>query len=566
MKLNSGLSASLALAITVCARSCGPVPTVDLANGTYYGVYNPNYEQDAFLGIPYAQPPLGDLRFLHPQPLNTTWEGRRNATTYQTSCHNYPYPSGPLIGGKDDCLTLNVIRPAGMSSDAKLPVAIWIHGGGLVSGSNSDPRSNLSFIVEESVKIGQPIIAVSINYRLHAWGFLWSDAVNEEGLGNNGFRDQRLAMAWVQENIPAFGGDPEKVTIWGQSGGARAVASQLTAFSGRDDHLFRAAVLQSGTGFITDFGEVKPPNSVTWEEAYASLLNKTSCEDASDSLQCLREVPSDELAVIFGEVRFPVFLDIVDGDIVQKPRIELLRQGKFVHVPVLTGTTVDDGDYFAQQGVNTTEQWEDYLVSGGAGPATIEALSALYPDIPRLGLPSTYEGRPEGEDAQYGAMWKRAMAFGGDRAMQAPRRAWARLWAEAGLPIYSYRFDQVTGDRPAVLGAGHSAELAFVFGNTKGAGYTNGVGDPFVDAPEEFVMLSKQMMRRWISFFNEMDPNGGVEEGEVEWPVYELGRAENLVFHSNYSGLAVTQPDTHRTEQFEYLNKKLWRVGMETED
>jgi carboxylesterase type B len=529
-------------------------------------VYNPNYEQDAFLGMPYAQPPLGDLRFLHPQPLNTTWKGRRNATTYQTSCHNYPYPSGPLIGGNDDCLTLNVIRPAGMDADAKLPVAIWIHGGGLVSGSNSDPRSNLSFIVEESVKIGQPIIAVSINYRLHAWGFLWSDVVNKEGLGNNGFRDQRLAMAWVQENIPAFGGDPEKVTIWGQSGGARAVASQLTAFSGRNDHLFRAAVLQSGTGFITDFGEVKPPNSVTWDEAYASLLNRTSCGEASDSLQCLREVPSDELAVIFGEVRFPPFLDIVDGDLVQKPRIELLRQGKFVHVPVLTGTTVDDGDYFAQQGVNTTEQWEDYLVSGGAGPATIEALSALYPDIPRLGLPSTYEGRPDGEDARYGAMWKRAMAFGGDRAMQAPRRAWARLWAEAGLPIYSYRFDQVTGDRPSVLGAGHSSELAFVFGNTKGAGYTNGVGDPFVDAPEEFVMLSKQMMRRWISFFNEMDPNGGVEEGEVEWPVYELGRPENLVFHSNYSGQAVTQPDKHRSEQFEYLNKKLWRVGMETED
>jgi carboxylesterase type B len=460
-------------------------------------------------------------------------------------------------------LTINVVRPAGIDPDAKLPVAIWIHGGGLVSGSNSDPRSNLSFIVEESVKIGQPVIAASINYRLHAWGFLWGPALKEKGLGNNGFRDQRLAMGWVQENIPAFGGDPEKVTIWGQSGGARAVASQLTAFGGRDDHLFRAAVMQSGTGFLTDFGEVKPPQSVTWESAYASLLEKTECQDVSDSLQCLREVPSNELALIFAEVRFPPFLDIVDGDLVQEPRVDLLREGKFVHVPVLTGTTIDDGDYFTQQGINTTEEWEDYLASGGAGPATIEAISALYPDIPRIGLPSTYEGRPKGADASYGSMWKRAVAFGGDRAMQAPRRAWARIWAEAGVPIYSYRFDQVTGDRPAIHGSGHSAELGFVFGNTEGVGYENGVGDPFANGPEKFKRLSHQMMRRWISFFNNMEPNSGCKTG-AKWPVYDLGKPQNLIFHSEAKGLSYTEADTFRTEQFEYLNNKLWQVGMET--
>lgn len=544
-------------AAVVDGRAASSSPTVELQNGAYYGVHNAAYDQDFFLGMPYAQPPLGDLRFRHPQPINTTWDEPRNATTYQTPCYNYPYPFGPLIGGSDDCLTINVVRPAGVDADAKLPVAVWIHGGGLVSGSNSDPRTNLTFIVEESVKIGQPLIAASINYRLHAWGFLWSQALEPERLGNNGFRDQRLALEWVQENIPAFGGDPDKVTIWGQSGGARAVATQLTAFGGRDDGLFRAAVMQSGTGFLTDFGEVTPPESTTWEESYTLLLNATECQDAPDSLDCLRSVPSDELALMLGEIRFPPFLDIVDGDLVQKPRVDLLREGNFVHVPVLTGTTVDDGDYFSQRGINTTEEWRGLLVAGGAGNATIEAISALYPDIPRLGLPSTYEGRPTGDDASYGSMWKRVLAFSGDRAMQAPRRAWARVWTEAGVPLYSYRFDQLTEDRPAVQGVGHSAELMSLFGeNSESASETDEGASGLED-------LARQMKTRWVSFFNNMEPNAR-DCKEVNWPKYSLQEPENLIFKVEESGVSSVEPDTFRTEQFEYLNKKLWRVGSET--
>lgn len=554
--LFSALAPSV-LGAAVKARVYNSSPSVELQNGTYYGIHSSTYKQDFFLGMPYAQPPLGNLRFRHPQPLNTTWDEPRNATTYQTPCYGYPYPVGPLLGGSDDCLTINVVRPAGIDADAKLPVAFWIHGGGLVSGSNSDPISNLTFIVQESVKMGQPIIAASVNYRLHAWGFLWGTALEAGKLGNLGFRDQRLAMQWVQENIPAFGGDPDKVTIWGQSGGARAVATQLTAFGGRDDKLFRAAVMQSGTGFPTDFGEVRPPQSTTWEEAYESLLSKTGCEGASDSLQCLREVPSHQLALIFADIAFPPFLDIVDGDFVQQPRVTLLREGKFVHVPILTGTTIDDGDYFSKQGINTTEQWKDWLIAGGAGDATIEAISALYPDIPRLGLPSTYPGRPTGKDASYGSMWKRAMAFGGDRAMQGPRRAWARVWTEAGVPLYSYRFDQVTGDRPAVQGVGHSAELKFVFGAPG--------GNLFPQDHKELKDLSYQMKRRWVSFVNHMEPNVGYGTG-AKWPVYSLKNPENLIFDADKPSSTYIQADNFRVEQFEYLNKKLWQVGLEASE
>lgn len=558
-----GALAMGAAADAVATNLNGGQPTVKLQNGSYYGVFNPTYDQDFFLGMPYAEPPVGDLRFRRPQPLNSTWDEPRNATVYQPSCYNYPYPVGPLIGGTDDCLTINVVRPAGLGIEAKLPVAIWIHGGGLVSGTAS--AFNMSSIVDESIKMGAPVIVASINYRLHAWGFLWGQEMEAEGAGNNGFRDQNLALQWVQENIQAFGGDPDKVTIWGQSGGARSVASHLTAFGGRDDGLFRAAILQSGTGFFTDFGEVKNAAGPTWESAYASLLNRTDCESADNTLQCLREIPADDLAVTLGNVSFPPFLDIIDGDFIEAPRSELIRQGKFIPVPIINGVATDDGDYFSQHGINTTDEWNAYLRSQGAANDTIEVISALYPDIPRLGLPATYKGRPIGKDAEYGSQWKRAMAFGGDRAMQAPRRAWVRTWAAANATAYSYRFDVATPDRPAVQGAGHSVELPFLFYDARDSG---GDSDEeksiFADGQpnaEEYRRLAGTMSRMWVSFFNHMNPN--MCSDCQEWPAYALEEAENLVFDADEEKSSYLEADTWRSEQLEYLNQKLWKTGIE---
>ncbi|KAF4446296.1 hypothetical protein F53441_10046 [Fusarium austroafricanum] len=549
----------LALAAAVGAVSITPPnsPVVELRNGSYYGVHNSKYNQDLFLGMPYAQPPLNDLRFRHAQPLNSTWDGVRNATNYQSKCYQYSYPSGPLNGGSDDCLHLNVIRPA--ATKDKLPVLVWIHGGGLVSGFSGDPTSNMSYIIEESVKLGSPIMGVSINYRLGAWGFLWSEAVKAEGEGNNGFKDQRLALQWIQENIAAFGGDPEKVTIWGQSGGARSVASQLTAFGGRDDGLFRAAILESATGFHTAFREVEVEGAPSFDKGYKSLLNRTGCEDAKDSLQCLREVPSLELAEIIGNVSFPVYLDIVDGDFIRADRSELLRKGQFVHVPIINGAASDDGDYFSQKGVNTTQEWESYLRKEGASNETIAIISALYPDIPRVGLPATFEGRPTGEWASYGKQWKRAVAFGGDRAMHAPRRAWNRKWAKSNVTTYSYHFDVVSGDRPAVHGAGHSVDIPFVFRNTERLALLNAT-EP---RPGSFNEVAVMMSRMWISFASDMNPNfEGM--GSVKWPEYEWDGGKNMVFHIDNSSVIHVEDDTYRTEQMEYLDQKLWEVGLQS--
>jgi carboxylesterase type B len=180
-------------------------PTATVRNGTYSGVYSSQYNQDYFLGVPFAQPPTENLRFRVPQSLNSSWTGVKSSTNYSASCVGYGTDDLPYSELSEDCLYLNIVRPTGYGSQ-KLPVAFWIHGGGLTQGSGIDQRYNLSFIVKKSVDIGKPVIAVSINYRLSMWGFITGEEVLDSGNANLGFRDQRLALHWVKENIAAFGG------------------------------------------------------------------------------------------------------------------------------------------------------------------------------------------------------------------------------------------------------------------------------------------------------------------------------------------------------------------------
>jgi carboxylesterase type B len=185
-------------------------PLAETCNGTYKGVYSPDYNQDFFLGVPYAQAPVDDLRFRNPKPLASSWNGNRRADTYSPACVGYG-PSQAGYNVSEDCLYLNIIKPSGIDAGADLPVAVWIHGGGWVQGSGVDLRYNMSYIVQQSQLQGQPIVAVTLNYRLSAWGFLqgYANAGNGSPLdaGSNwGLRDQRLGLHWIQENIRAFGG------------------------------------------------------------------------------------------------------------------------------------------------------------------------------------------------------------------------------------------------------------------------------------------------------------------------------------------------------------------------
>lgn len=191
--------------------ACGVAPRVDLINGTYTGEHYAKLDQDIFRGLPYAQPPVENLRFEIPHSLNTSWKGVKKATRFSPSCVG---DSGNTWGGdldvSEDCLTLNVVRPSDFGPGDKLPMVIWIHGGGFRAGGSSLASYNQSWIVQQSVRRRIPIIAVSIIYRLGAFGWLWSKEMEAIGASNLGLMDQRLAMRWVQENIAAFGGDPKK--------------------------------------------------------------------------------------------------------------------------------------------------------------------------------------------------------------------------------------------------------------------------------------------------------------------------------------------------------------------
>ncbi|KAJ6541381.1 Alpha/Beta hydrolase protein [Mycena capillaripes] len=194
-------------------------PTVTIKNGTVRGIDFPQFSQSLFLGIPYAQPPIGDLRLRPPRSIDVSF-GTLDATAYGPHCWSRfttGFDDNSGFPNSEDCLTLNVIRPTGVSEQSPVPVVVWIHGGGLTTGGSADFRYNGSWIVQASITNGKPIVFVSINYRLASLGFLAGKALQDEGSLNLGVRDQRLALHWVQENIIKFGGDPKRVTIQGES-------------------------------------------------------------------------------------------------------------------------------------------------------------------------------------------------------------------------------------------------------------------------------------------------------------------------------------------------------------
>ncbi|KAJ8133121.1 hypothetical protein O1611_g501 [Lasiodiplodia mahajangana] len=524
-------------------------PTVKVRNGTLGGVYSPEYHQDYFLGIPFAQPPVGQLRFRNPQPLNETWDDVKQVTEYADEC--YGYGSDDWVLGNpvsEDCLTLNVIRPHGV--EGSLPVGLWIHGGGFFEGGNQDPRYNLSFIVEQSVLSKQPFIGIGINYRLHAFGLLYGEELAAEGSSNMAFRDQRLAMQWVQENIAAFGGDPTQVTIWGESAGAISVANHLVAFGGRDDKLFRAGIMESG------WAPGRYPNVSDSEGTYRRITDATNCSSPTtgSSLDCLRNLPIDVLSPILNSTIQGAWRAVNDGDFIQgHSGTDMWLNGDFVKVPVLVGHNRDEGTAFSVRGVDTTEDFiSKVLLPTGVDNATASILEILYPDVPAIGIPPTLKGRPPASG--FGRQWKRATAFTGDYDEYAPRRMMQKAFSQHGVANYGYVFNVVPAGIPPTTGSTHFQEVAFVFHNIHGLGYENAVAsNPFANVPESYFHVAKIMSRMWVSFIATLDPNQSGVTSEI-WPKYDAEDGHIMIFDTEDSKLAFSVPDTDRAEAIEYLS------------
>ncbi|KAK9772552.1 putative Alpha/beta-hydrolase [Seiridium cardinale] len=557
------------------------VPILKTRNGTYGGVYSHTYDQDLFLGVPYAQPPVEDLRWRVPQSLNTSFSGIKDATQYAPNCIGLGWDSWNYTLS-EDCLYLNIIRPHRSSStpDELLPIAVWLHGGGFYMGGSADKRFNMSFIVENSQKAETPFIAISLNYRLNGWGFLYSNEVRGEGSTNLGLRDQRLALQWIQENARLFGGDARKVTLWGQSCGGNSVGFHMTAYGGRDDGLFSAGVMQSGNPASwralngTEFYQPLYENVTTHvhpSAAYASEHDMTpdeTCSTAIDTLACLRTGRVEELVAVFNSSRdisqkwFPV----IDGDLIKELPSRQLNRGDFVKIPILSGTSTNEGHWFVPP-IDSAEDFYTYMIHPqvftgrpyqlGIPPKLADKFFELYypgicPDTEEGNCTSLEHPRTKGMGVEY----MRASTFAGDVVFTAARRQTCEALARFGMPAYCYRFDAIPHGQQAPT---HFHEAAFVFDNTGNHGYHWPISShtpPFEDTPSSYPRLANFMSRSWVSFFVFHDPNAWRRQGqwdrvEPEWPLYDNKNPSNFVFDPEHNRL---EPDTWRAAQIKLIN------------
>ncbi|CCM05063.1 uncharacterized protein FIBRA_07269 [Fibroporia radiculosa] len=461
--LFSVLAARLALG----APATEGKPVVDLSYGSFQGTVTGNTTM--FLGMPYASPPIGALRFEPPQ-LPVPFAGVRQATQFGSACPQQkttlhqilPFEieiSGYNGTASEDCMFINVYTPAGFTAEDNLPVIFWVERGAFASGDSSLYAGQN--IVDRSVALGEPVIFVSHNYRLNAFGFLASQEVQDAGLTNIGMRDQRFAMEWVRSNIRGFGGDPTKVTLWGDSSGSLAVALQLVIDNGDTHGLFRAAIMESGS-------TTPLPAMSGGQPYYDILVENTNCTDAEDTLECLRYAPYE--ALIDAVQLTPNVYDYQSLDFAWVPRIDndlfsrspqkSYQLGLYAHIPLLTGDCDDEGTLFSLTSVNVTTDAEfltyiqTFFVSG-ATDEQLQAIAEAYPQDPA-------DGSPFGTGNNYtlSPQYKRIAAFQGDWEFQAPRRFTLGI-ASKSQNTWAYRYSR--GDNYPYLGSYHSSDLPEFF-------------------------------------------------------------------------------------------------------
>jgi para-nitrobenzyl esterase len=442
----------------------------------------------AFKGIPYAQAPVGALRWRAPQPV-APWTAVRAATQYGADCMQKPFggDAAPLgATPAEDCLYINVWRPADRGT-APLPVMVWLHGGGFVNGGASPATYDGSALAKQGV------ILVSLNYRLGRFGFFAHPALSaaphgKEALGNYGYMDQLAALQWVQRNIRAFGGNPANVTLFGESaGGASALALMTTPLA---KGLFQKVIVQSGGGRgallpMREMAADKPglPSAEAVGVAFASKAGIAGKDAAA--LAALRALPAEKVVdgLNMGAMFDPTYVTgpVRDGVIVTDTPDAIIRAGKQLKLPVMIGAT--SADLGMTQAKTKDELFATF------GPLAARARAAYDPD-----------GK-----ADVKAL---TSAVGADRTMVEPARLVARLIAAQGLPAYVFRFSYVADAlRKDGQGASHASDVPYVF-DTVQARY----GDKTTSAD---LAAGKAASAYWVAFAKNGDPNTA---GLPQWP------------------------------------------------
>jgi para-nitrobenzyl esterase len=462
-----------------------------------------------FLGIPYASPPVGLRRWKPPQP-DMKWHGVLQASSFGPRCIQPANHAADMIfrdpKQSEDCLTLNVWTPT-RDRHAKLPVMVWIYGGGFTSGSTSEQRQDGERLARKGVLI------VSMNYRLGIFGFFASHELSLESTrhaaGNYGLMDQTAALRWVQRNIAAFGGDPNNVTLFGESAGSISVSAQMA--SPLSQGLFGRAIGESG-GAFPNLSFYLPPLAVSeqQDEDFAQTAF------GSSSLASLRAISADDLqTAVTSQVHF---WPVIDGDFLPEDLSAIYAQGKQAHVPLLAGWNQDEGTVQVLRAVEkpTVERMKE-MAQKQFGSRAGEFLHV-------------YSASSDAEAVRV------AEDFAGDRFIAYSTWAWLDAQVKTGkAPVFRYRFDLGSpGDanHPASVGAFHADDIEYVFGtldSRKGA----------VWRPEDY-KLAELVQNYWTNFAKTGNPNG---HGVPHWPTYNA--ADNWeVMH--LASVSKAQPDQHR--------------------
>ncbi|VDB90061.1 unnamed protein product [Peniophora sp. CBMAI 1063] len=518
-------------------------PSITLDKGTFVGTSEGDVS--IFRGIPYAQPPVGNLRF-RPPLLNEPYSGTTyNATSSGVACIqqvvnitdtsdlapaaaailNNPL-SGPIVAMPDDedCLTLDVYTPANTIEDSKLPVVFWVYGGGFQTGSTS--ANNGTALVATSLQQDQPLIYVSVNYRLSALGFPGGAEVREAGIGNLGLQDQRMGLRWVQKYISAFGGDPSKVTIWGESAGSTSVCMQMLAYNGNSEGLFRGAFMQSGGPMTRGLGTVEQGQGY-----FDKFAADAGCADFLGSIavfECLRNVSvaniRSAIATSQNLWQYPglslAWQPWADGTFLTENAPQLVLDGFVADVPFVNGDDDDEGTIFGLVNSNITNEGElrQYLQEyyfPNADASTLDGVLAAYSDDPALGSPFD-----TGSNNTITPEFKRIAAIIGDYLFQGPRRL---LLTKRAGSANAYSFLNKRGKQTPVLGTFHGADLT-------------------IYAPGD-------LMDALINFVNRLDPNGA---SLIEWPVYTADAPALLTLLDGNTTQSITN-DTFRMDGIQTL-------------
>lgn len=474
--------------IGLCFLSAGwalRADQVQTKSGTVEGTVSADAKVRVYKGIPFAAPPVGDLRWQPPQPV-ASWQGVRKATEFGARCSQARLFDDMVFrdnGPSEDCLYLNVWTPASSASE-HLPVMLWIYGGGFQAGASSEPRQDGENLAHKGV------VVVSFNYRLGIFGFFSHPELTKESphhaSGNYGLLDQTAALQWVHDNIAGFGGDPSKVTIFGESAGSIAVSAQMASPLAKN--MVTAAIGESGSVFM-----LSPPMAPVSETeqvgvTFASLVGASSLAD-------LRKKSADELlqATVKNRMNFR-FWPNIDGYFFPESPTAIYSAGKQAHVPLLAGWNADEQGY------------QGFLGKEPPTPAAYTAKVRAEYKQDAAKILKLYPGKTEAE------VKESARDLASDRFIAYSTWKWLDWQVDTGsAPVYRYHFMQAPPQPPGEPshGAYHSADIEFVFEALASKPL------PWTDADRK---LSDLISSYWTNFAKTGDPNG---DGLPKWPRYQ---------------------------------------------